>query len=66
MTIYETYKYIYTGNTVHIPCNLGGTEYHRMMWNPLVPLHPFNFAISDQVKQAGDMTRIPKESHAHS
>ena len=66
MTIYETYKYIYTGNTVHIPCNLEGTEYNRIMWNTTVPLRPANFAISDQLKQAGYMTRIPKESNAHS
>ena len=66
MTIYETYKYIYTGNTVHIPCKLAGTEYNRIVWNTIVPLRPANFAISDQLKQAEYMVRIPKESHAHS
>ena len=66
MTIYETYKNIYTGNAVHIPCKLAGTVDNRMVWNPLVPLHPFSFAISDQLKQAGYMVRIPKEPNAHS
>ena len=62
MTIYETYKYIYTGKTIHIPCKLAGAEYNRIVWNTIVPLRPANFAISDQLKQAGDMTRIPKVS----
>lgn len=66
MTIYETYKYIYTGKAVHIPCKLAGAEYNRIVWKPIGLLHPANFAISDQLKQAGYMTRIPKESHAHS
>ena len=66
MTIYETYKYIYTGKAVHIHCKLAGTEYNRIVWNTIVPLHPANFAISDQLKQAGYMIRIPKESRAHS
>ena len=66
MTIYETYKYIHTGNSVHIPCKLAGAEYNRIVWNPLAPLHPLNLAISDQLKQAEYMVRIPKESRAHS
>lgn len=66
MTIYETYKYSHMGNTVHIPCNLGGTEYHRMMWKSIGVLRPASFAISDQLKQAGYMVRIPKEPNAHS
>ena len=66
MTIYETYKYIYTGKTVHIPCKLAGTEYNRIVWEPIGLLRPANFAISDQLRQAEYMVRIPKVSHAHS
>ena len=66
MTIYETYKYTYTSNSVHIPCKLAGAKYNRMVWKPLGLLRPANFAISNQLKQAEYMVRIPKESHAHS
>ena len=66
MTIYETYKYIYTGVSVHIPCKLAGAEYNCIVWKPIGLLHQANFAISDQLKQAEYMVRIPKESHAHS
>lgn len=66
MTIYETYKYIHTDNSVHIPCNLGGTAYNCIVWKSRVLLHPANLAISDQLKQAEYTVRIPKESRAHS
>ena len=66
MTIYETYKNIYTGNTIHIPCKLAGTEYNRIVWNTIVPLRPANFEISDQLKQAEHVVRIPKKHNAHS
>ena len=62
MTIYETYKYIFTGNTVHIPCKLAGAEYNNMFWKPTGLLHPVNLAILDKLKQAEYMVRIPKES----
>ena len=64
MTIYETYKYIYTGVSAHIPCKLAGAEYNCIVWNPIGLLHPANFAISDQLKQAGYMVRIPHYAKA--
>ena len=66
MIIYETYKYIYTGKAVHIPCKLAGAGYNRIVWKPIGVLHPANLAISDQLKQAEYMVRISKESRAHS
>ena len=66
MIIYETYKHIYTGKAVHIPCNPRGAEYNHIVWKPIGLLHQSNFTISDQLKQAEYMVRIPKESRAHS